>query len=404
MSDLDQHQKKSAADLSQAAASSEKPVKSAAARLPVPASNDPLSKFRNKNAQPDDDARMGFIDHLMELRKRLWISIIAVFICVAVAIVFYKPIYNFLAQPVRDVNKRYMRPYAEKEFRRQLAEWKSSILELESEVLKDARRKDDFERRLKAIEVEHAGNLEMAFMLEQDVCKEELTSLKADVAAVGDVKQKQLFEFKMKKLEVTEPRYIEKDIINLSTTQPLGTMIMVIWLGFWGGIVVASPILLYELWAFVAPGLRDKEKRAIMPVLYGGILFFMGGTAIAYYFLSPVTFDFFAWLDLDVGVTIIWTSETCIEMLLTMMIISGLLCEIPLLIAGMAYLDVISPSTLLRHWRGFTFGSIALGAIVSPGNDLASMAAFSGLVLGIYLVSIVMAFIFHRKTPVPGKP
>ena len=128
------------------------------------------------------------------------------------------------------------------------------------------------------------------------------------------------------------------------------------------------------------------------------------GTAIAYYFLSPVTFDFFAWLDLDVGVTIIWTSETCIEMLLTMMIISGLLCEIPLLIAGMAYLDVLSPSTLLRHWRGFTFGSIALGAIVSPGNDLASMAAFSGLVLGIYLVSIVMAFIFHRKTPVPGKP
>lgn len=290
------------------------PVSTTPQRVPqkAPPPKDPISRFRNKTAV-DDDARMGFIDHLLELRKRLWVAIIAVMVCVFLSFIFYKPIYNFLAEPIRVVDRKYTK----------------------------------------------------------------LLTEQGHPPATGHV-------------------------INLTTNQPLGSMLMVIWLGFWAGLVVASPIVMYELWAFIAPGLHDKEKNAIKPVLYGGAFFFLIGAAIAYYFLAPMSFDFFVWLDIDLGLQVNWTSETCIEMLITMMIVSGLLCEIPLLVAGMARLSLVEPVWLIKYWKVFTFGSVFLGMTVSPGNDLASMSAFSGLILGIYLVSILMAYIFYRKPVDPN--
>lgn len=293
------------------------PAKTTPQRVPqkAPPPKDPISRFRNKTAV-DDDARMGFIDHLLELRKRLWIAIIAVFVCVFLSFIFYKPIYNFLAEPIRKVNH-------------------------------------DFLEQLK---------------------------------------------------REGRPLPPSGNVINLTTTQPLGSMMMVIWLGFWAGLVVASPLVTYELWAFIAPGLHDKEKNAIKPVLYGGVFFFLAGAAIAYFFLAPMSFSFFVWLDLDLGLMVNWTSETCIEMLITMMLVSGLLCEIPLLVAGLARLGVLEPGWLIKYWKVLTFGSVFLGMTVSPGNDLASMSAFSGLILGIYLVSILMAYIFYRKPVDPNAP
>ena len=289
---------------------STQPVKSVPVSVPrkAPPSQDPISKFRNKQVEEDDEGRMGFIDHLLELRKRMWISIIAIAVCVLIALVFYEQVYAFLLKPIRWVD-------------------------------------DDFVR--KAIEEGHPP--------------------------------------------------ADGHFIHITTTEPLGSMMTVIWLGFWAGLVVASPIVFLQLWGFIAPGLHAKEKNAIKPILYGGVFFFLGGAAIAYFILAPLTFNFFLWLDLRLGVTPNWTSEKCIEMLITMMIVCGLLCEIPLLVAGMARLGIIEPAWLIKYWKVLTFGSVLLGMIVSPGNDLISMGAFSGLILGIYLVSIIMAYIFYKK-------
>ena len=286
------------------------PIKTGPVRVPrkAPPSNDPISKFRNKQVEEDDEGRMGFIDHLLELRKRMWISIIAIALCVLVALIFYEQVYAFLLRPIRWVD-------------------------------------DDMVR--KAIENGHPP--------------------------------------------------ADRHFIHITTTEPLGTMMTVIWLGFWAGLVVASPIVILQLWGFIAPGLHAKEKNAIKPVLYGGVFFFLAGAAIAYFVLAPLTFNFFLWLDLRLEVTPNWTSEKCIEMLITMMIVCGMLCEIPLLVAGLARLGIIEPQWLIKYWKVLTFGSVLLGMIVSPGNDLVSMAAFSGLILGIYLVSIIMAYVFYKK-------
>src|SRR5437762_13772925 len=79
-------------------------VPSAVKKRPKPPPRDPLSKFRNN---PDDEgAPMSFIDHLMELRKRLWICIIAVVLCIVAAIVFYDRVYGVLTGPIDGINAR----------------------------------------------------------------------------------------------------------------------------------------------------------------------------------------------------------------------------------------------------------------------------------------------------------
>lgn len=368
----------------------------------VPASTpprDPISKFRgrdgNGDGHDDDDARMGFLDHLMELRKRLWISIIAVFVCVVAAIVCYNPLYNFLVRPIRVVNEKYKEPFAQHEYHKNILDWENGI----DKSLVDAKREDV----KKEVDIARK-NIESKDPILQDVDRVEankraLQQLRDDLPKETDPARRKLHDFEIRKLEINEPKYIVKDVINLAATTPLGSMLTVIWAGIYGGLLLASPIFLYQLWAFVSPGLRKHEKRAIAPVFYAGVFFFVTGAAIAYYVLAAITFDFFAWLDQNLEIHIQWTAESCIEMLLTMMLISGLLCEIPLVVAGLARMDVIGPRSLTRHWRGCTFGSIALGAFVAPGNDVASLVAFSGLVLGIYLVSIVAALVFHHPTP-----
>ncbi len=147
---------------------------------------------------------MGFIDHLMELRKRLWISIIAVALCIVIAVIYYKQIYNFLAQPVRDIDVKYIKILKEK--------------------------------------------------------------------------------------DMLPPH---GHAINLTATQPLGSMIMVIWLGFWAGWWWRRRSCCTNFGAFVSPGLHDHEKGAVKPVLYLGVIFFLTGAGIAYRWLAPMTLDFF---------------------------------------------------------------------------------------------------------------
>jgi sec-independent protein translocase protein TatC len=189
------------------------------------------------------------------------------------------------------------------------------------------------------------------------------------------------------------------DIVQLISTNPLGTMMMVMWIGIGAGLVLSSPIVIYEVWAFISPGLKDKERNAIKPILYGGVLFFLGGVALTYFLLFPVTMDFVVWLDVQDAIRIrpSYTVDEYFSLILNMMWITGLICETPLVVGGLAKLGVVKPSHLTQYWRVCVLGSFILGSIFSPGTDVMSMIVFSVLLLSLYLVSIFMAWLFYPK-------
>ena len=255
-------------------------------------------------------AQMTFMDHLLELRKRLWTSALVIFICMGLAMVFYVPLVNFIRWPVDNLNRHYAAQYAK-------------------EVL-------------------------------------------------------------------TNPQAVPVEI-TLISTDPMETLLMVMWLSIGAGLVLSSPVLIYQLWAFVAPGLREKEKRAIKPVLYGGIFFFLAGCALAYFVLFPAAIRFFSAFNVDLQVTSWWTMDKYSSFLLNMMAVCGVVCETPLVVAGLAKLGILKPGHLTQYWRGCVFGAFVLGACFSPGADIMSMLLFSGLLVSLYLVSIVMAHVFYPK-------
>ncbi len=261
---------------------------------------------------------MSFIDHLMELRARLWVSIITIFVCLIVALFFYDVIFAVLRGPLDSINGWYRRP----------------------------------------------ENLEEYFGV-------------LDRLSLPD----------------------DADVVQLTSVNMLSTMLMIMWLGMGAGLVLAAPILIYEVWAFVAPGLRHKERRAIQPVLFGGIFFFLMGVALTYYILFPVTLNFVVWLDVQplIRVRPSYTVEDYLSLLLNMMWITGLVCEIPLVIAVLAKLGIVKPIYLTKYWRMCVVMSFVFGAIFSPGTDVLSMLVFSALLLSLYLMSVFMAWFFYPK-------
>ena len=255
---------------------------------------------------------MGFMDHLLELRSRLWVCIITMFVSMLLSLVFYKQLFDIVRYPLDKTNAFY---------------------------------------KLK----------ENSYAYEQ--------------------------------LHLTPGT----DIAAITNADPLGTMLMMVWIGVGVGLLLSSPIVFYQLWGFVAPGLKDNEKRAIQPVLYGGILFFSFGAFIGYYILFQVSIDFFVWLDVDLKVRPLYTIEYYTSLLMNVMWVSGLACELPLVVGALARLRVIKPSHLTQYWRMCILMAFVLGAVLSPGTDVMSMMVFSFLFLGLYVASVVMAFFFYPR-------
>jgi len=192
-------------------------------------------------------------------------------------------------------------------------------------------------------------------------------------------------------------------VIQLQEIRPLALMLILMKAAFWAGIVVTSPFLLYQIWAFVSPGLTLRERRAIRPVLFGGVFFFLGGAAFCYFAVFPYTLNFLVWLNVSLGVLTRYTSSDFIDLLLTFMLIFGLIFELPVLAGVLARLGILSPRITTKYWRMITLGTFILGAVVSPSADLASFLMMSGSLLFLYLISILVVWICYPK-PIAEAP
>jgi sec-independent protein translocase protein TatC len=163
-----------------------------------------------------------------------------------------------------------------------------------------------------------------------------------------------------------------------------------------GGVVVSIPIVFYQLWAFISPGLYSKEKRYIYPFVVFSSLLFCSGVAFAYFVAFPFTFDYFFSL-LSPGLTQVNTLEYYLDFTTTMLLGFGAVFELPLFITFLSLAGIVSPKQLVRFWRWAVLGSIVVGAVVTPGPEITSQILVAGALVGLYTVSILFAYIVHKK-------
>jgi sec-independent protein translocase protein TatC len=149
------------------------------------------------------------------------------------------------------------------------------------------------------------------------------------------------------------------------------------------GILLASPVILYQIIAFVLPGLTKREKGFLGPIVLGSSFLFVGGLAFAYIALIPAALNFFITYGEGV-VEQSWSIDLYFEFVLLLMFSTGLAFQIPVIQALLGFLGIVSSKQMVSGWRYILVGAAVLGAVLTPSTDPLTQCLLSGAVLGLY--------------------
>jgi len=165
------------------------------------------------------------------------------------------------------------------------------------------------------------------------------------------------------------------------------------------GLFLASPMILYQLWQFVAPGLYDQEKRYAKPFVFFGTFFFVSGAWFCYAMVLPVGYRFF----IEQYGTIKVSPEIRISEYLTftarMLLAFGVTFELPVITFFLARVGIVTHTMMLGYLRYAILVIFIVAAVLTPGPDVASQLLMAGPLLVLYGASIGVAYVFGKPKP-----
>jgi sec-independent protein translocase protein TatC len=170
-------------------------------------------------------------------------------------------------------------------------------------------------------------------------------------------------------------------------------------IGFLAGIFFASPLILWQVWKFIAPGLYSHEKKFAIPFVLMSTIFFVSGGLFAHYVGFPVTWLFFNSFSTDYMIFMPKIDEA-FSLYSKMILGFGLIFEMPTLVLFLARMGVITAGMLLKYFKYAFLAIFIIAAVISPGTDAMSQLVMAIPMLALYLISIVIAWVFgKRKKP-----
>jgi sec-independent protein translocase protein TatC len=152
---------------------------------------------------------------------------------------------------------------------------------------------------------------------------------------------------------------------SMIATDPASTFLTPIKLTFFMSIVVAIPFLLYQVWAFVAPGLYQNERRLLFPLLVSSTLLFYAGMAFAYFLIFPIVFGFFAG-TVPPGVLMMTDIKSYLDFVFALFFAFGLAFEVPVATILLIKLGFIAPETLSKQRPYVVLGVFIIAAFLTP--------------------------------------
>jgi sec-independent protein translocase protein TatC len=185
------------------------------------------------------------------------------------------------------------------------------------------------------------------------------------------------------------------DEVKLYILDPVEGITTRLRVAFYGGIILALPVVLWQLWKFVVPALHKNEKRyAAGFVLSSTVLFCLGGF-IAFTTLERALEFLIDWAGADVDQVF---QVTAYIRLVTLMVAAfGVGFTIPVLLVFLQLIGVLQPQTLLRAWRYAIVGTFIVAAAITPSGDPISLLALSVPMIVLYFVAILIGWIVQRR-------
>ncbi|MBW1727912.1 MAG: twin-arginine translocase subunit TatC [Deltaproteobacteria bacterium] len=164
---------------------------------------------------------------------------------------------------------------------------------------------------------------------------------------------------------------------------------------FLSGIILATPVIFYQFWMFVAPGLYEKEKRHLIPIIFLSTFFFVGGAFFGYFIVFPYGFKFFLGFASEI-IRPLPSMREYLSFASKLLFAFGIVFELPLIITFLARLGMVSVSFLKKN-RKYALLLFFIGAAIFTPPDVVTQVMMALPLILLYEVSIVGARIFGKK-------
>lgn len=177
-------------------------------------------------------------------------------------------------------------------------------------------------------------------------------------------------------------------LIYTNLTQPFWVDMSI---AMWAGLFVASPMIFYQLWKFIAPGLYKRERRVTISFAIFSAVFFCGGALFCFYLALPKLYDFLLSYN-SRDLLSLPNIQEYLDLTRDMMLAFGAIFEMPLLIYFLAMVGVVTHRSLWKFSRWFVVVAFIIGAILTPGPDVMSQLMMAAPMIVLYNVSILLAW------------
>jgi sec-independent protein translocase protein TatC len=182
---------------------------------------------------------------------------------------------------------------------------------------------------------------------------------------------------------------------KLLIIKPTEGFMIALKISFAFGVLVASPVIIYHIWAFVAPALLQKERKVIFPLLFASIFMFILGAVMAYYITLPLGMQFFSKFQFE-STEFMLTASSYLSIATQLVLFTGVVFELPIVIMMLARLGIISPG-FLRKKRRHAILAIFITCMVVTPPDPGSMVLVTVPMIVLYELSVWIAMVVARK-------
>lgn len=163
----------------------------------------------------------------------------------------------------------------------------------------------------------------------------------------------------------------------------------------YGGIIIALPVIFWQLWRFIVPALNKREKRYSIPFIFTSVLLFALGGTLAYWTLDKALAFLISWSGKDV--TQAYQISKYISLVGLMVLAFGIGFLVPVLVVFLQLVGVVTPRTLIKQWRYSILGVFATAAVITPSGDPISMLALAIPMTLLFLLAILIGYIVERR-------
>jgi sec-independent protein translocase protein TatC len=185
---------------------------------------------------------------------------------------------------------------------------------------------------------------------------------------------------------------------KLIYTEPTEAFMLYMKMAALVGLMIALPVVLWQVWAFIAPGLYAHEKRFAIPFVMMSTIFFIGGALFSHYVVFPAMWRFFASFSTET-VEFAPRIEPVFSLYVRMALGMGAVFEMPTLVMFLARVGLVTPMFLIRHTKYAILIIFVVAAVVTPSPDVVSQFLLALPMFVLYAFSIFVAWVFQKRTP-----